>query len=138
MTRFTVDQTVRATASVQGMRKGELYRVVQVDTRSVLGNTYATYHLVGDPMDGTLQVGNGHLLLAEVRDELPVAYKGMTDGKRLYWVTEKENVIHQVMEVEPEESTYQCSCTDGPTCDHILSILRERSEFEQADGDATP
>lgn len=65
-TRFKVGQWVRAKVTAQGMVEGATYQVVDVHTLwTVVGGV--TSYLLADGAGETRWVGNGHLLLTEVK-----------------------------------------------------------------------
>jgi len=71
MTRFKEGQQVRSEVNAQGLTKGKLYEVVNVETQFILGSGYTTYTVIpvmpaGEFTDEEFEVGNGHLVLSEV------------------------------------------------------------------------
>jgi hypothetical protein len=64
-TRFEEGQPVRATETAQGMKKGQLYRVLEVSERPTFAGTFVQYRIQAEG-EAPIWVVNGHILLAEV------------------------------------------------------------------------
>jgi hypothetical protein len=67
-TTFKTGQQVRSRVDAQGMAKGAVYEVVDVQTQWIVGSCYATYIVHDKDNDRELSIGNGHLVLESAVD----------------------------------------------------------------------